>query len=150
MFSRGMYEGYKMLKIAIGVAYFIIVFGVPLVCLYIFRNDLSKIPRLTTGELRQMASKHPLLYSNAIVRELLSRGEDIHFALPLYLKMACGKKLLIRQVGWSGLKTYFSGALSEIDFTETRPSQMTLNQLRLLESKVYDSLRRQNQPGADI
>jgi hypothetical protein len=94
---------------------------------------------MTTDELKQMAGKYPVIYSGAIIKELLSRREDISFALPLYLKMACSKKSLNRIFGWAGLKTYFSKTLTEIDFAETRPSQATLNQLRLLESKFNDS-----------
>jgi hypothetical protein len=94
---------------------------------------------MTTTELQQMAIKRPLLYSNIIIKELLSRGEDIGFILPLYLKMACSNKLLSRQIGWAGLKTYFSKTLTEINFAETRPSQATLSQLRLLETNFHDS-----------
>jgi hypothetical protein len=124
--------------------FFVFVFGIPLVSIYIDKKRRSKIPRMTTTELQQMAVKRPLLYSNIIIKELLSRSEDIGFALPLYLEMACSKKLLNKQIGWAGLKTYFSKTLTEINFTETQPSQATLNQLRLLETKFSDSEGRNN------
>jgi len=117
----------------------ILMFGMPLGCLYIIKRRTSKIPTMSSEELKEMASKQPLLYCNDIIKELLSRGEDISFATPLYLKMACDKKLLNRLIGWQGLKIYFSERLSEIDFSEVRPSKNTLEQLRLIKSKLCNS-----------
>jgi len=116
--------------------FFLFVFGIPLVSLYIDKKRRAKIPKMTIDELRQMAAKNPVLYSGDIVREMRSRGEDITFAFPIFLKMAIDKKFLSRSFGWAGLKTYFSKTLKDIDFSENRPSQTTLNKLRMIESKL--------------
>jgi len=129
----------RILEIIAGIASLVLMFGVPLGCLYIMKRRTSKIPEMSSEELKKMASKQPLLYGNNIVKELISRGEDISFAMPLYLKMARSKKLLNRLFGWAGLKTYFSERLTEIDFNEVRPSKHTIEQLKFIESKFCNN-----------
>lgn len=129
----------RILEILAGIASIVLMFGVPLGCLYIMKRRTSKIPSMSSKKLKEMASKQPLLYGNDIIKELLSQGEDISFAMPLYLKMACSKKSLNRLFGWAGLKTYFSEKLTEIDFNEVRPSKHTLEQLRSIESRFCNN-----------
>jgi hypothetical protein len=129
----------RILEIIAGIASLVLMFGVPLGCLYITKRRTSKIPAMSSEELKKMASKQPALYCNDIIKELISRGEDISFAMPLFLKMVCSKNLLNRLIGWQGLKIYFSEKLTEIDFSEARPSKNTLVQLRSIESKFCNN-----------
>jgi hypothetical protein len=128
----------RILEITAGIASLVLMFGVPLGCLYIMKRRKSKIPAMSSEELKEMASKQPL-YCNDTVKELISRGEDIGFAMPLYLKMACSKNTLNRLLGWAGLKAYFSEKLTEIDFSQARPSKNTLEQLRSIEPKFCNN-----------
>jgi hypothetical protein len=129
----------RILEITAGIAAIVLIFGVRLVPLYIMKRRTSKIPTMSPKELKEMASKQPALYCNNVIKELLSRGEDISFATPLYLKMASSKNPLNRLVGWVGLKAYFSEKLTEIDFSQARPSKNTLEQLRSIESKFCNN-----------
>ena len=122
-------------KIVVGIASFL-AFGIPLGCMYRTKKRTAKIPTISTEELKEMAVKQPLLYCNNVVKELLSRNEDISFTMPLYLKMACNKHLLNRLIGWQGLKVYFPEKLTQLDFSEERPSQKTLTQLKSIESEL--------------
>ena len=124
-----------ILKIVVYLACFVFAIGLPLSCLYRVKKRTSKMQTMPNEELKEIAIKQPLLYCNNVVKELLSRNEDISFAMPLYLKMACNKNLLNRLLGWQGLKVHFSEKLTQIDFTEERPSQNTLNQLRSIEAE---------------
>ncbi len=129
----------RIFEIIIGIASLVLMFGVPFGCLYIIKRHKSKIPTTSSEELKEMATKQPLLYCNDIVKELLSRGDDISFAMPLFLKMACDKKRLNRHIGWQGLKIYFSERLADIDFSEVRPSKNTLDRLKFIESESCNS-----------
>ena len=128
----------KYFSIIYGII-FLIVFLTPWICLYTAKKNKAKFPKMTADELKQMAIKSPVIYSGNVVRELLSRGEDINFAFPLFLKMACSKKYFESIFGWAGLKAYFTNILEGIDFTEKRPSKTTLERLRLIESQIQDN-----------
>jgi hypothetical protein len=135
----------KYFRIIYGII-FLIVFLTPWICLYAAQKRRAKIPKMTIDELKQMAIKSPVLYSGNVVREILSRGEDINFAFPLFLKMACSKKYLESIFGWAGLKAYFTNILEGIDFTEKRPSKTTVERLRLIESQIRDNSANSVQP----